>query len=578
MEQHAASRRRRPADRIDEHRRGRDGAKPRHPPAAAPGAGGAGARRVAVDGRRPPARPRAPDASRSACWLGVFWRPEPDGAALTRRRRLPHRRRGRRGVRGGVRSMRLGPGRGARRPGLADRAAGLDPRPGRRTRPFPPLPPTAARRAARDAGVPDHLGRRGDPHPPALVRRPDRARSRDARGARVDVPERAPVRRAARGRGRRAAPGGGAGRPAPRRHADRRGRGARDACSRRSRPRWASCSTPQTANMVQYRPGGHERDRCSAAGRPAWRRSRPATVLEMDGEAAISQHPRDRAPGADRRLLAAHGRPRGAGARARRPGRRRGADHGAGLPVGRDDRHLERGPVRRPAPRPASPSSPISSRWRSRAPTRTPSSRPHARASSRPGDAERRRLERNLHDGAQQRLVSLSLALRLARARLEADPGRRTRCSRRPARSWPRRSRSSASWRAASTPPSSPTAGSRPALEALAGRSPVPVGDPLAPGGPPARPGRGGRVLRRVGVARERGEVRGRIARRRGRRVPRRVGVRRGRPTTAPAAPTRPAARGCSAWPTASRRWPGTSTSRARRAPARACGPGSRSR
>jgi signal transduction histidine kinase len=38
------------------------------------------------------------------------------------------------------------------------------------------------------------------------------------------------------------------------------------------------------------------------------------------------------------------------------------------------------------------------------------------------GDAERRRLERNLHDGAQQRLVSLSLALRLARSRLEADP------------------------------------------------------------------------------------------------------------------------------------------------------------
>jgi PAS domain S-box-containing protein len=34
------------------------------------------------------------------------------------------------------------------------------------------------------------------------------------------------------------------------------------------------------------------------------------------------------------------------------------------------------------------------------------------------GDAERRRLERNLHDGAQQRLVSLSLALRLARSQL----------------------------------------------------------------------------------------------------------------------------------------------------------------
>jgi signal transduction histidine kinase len=40
------------------------------------------------------------------------------------------------------------------------------------------------------------------------------------------------------------------------------------------------------------------------------------------------------------------------------------------------------------------------------------------------GDAERRRLERDLHDGAQQRLVSLALALRVARTRLggDADP------------------------------------------------------------------------------------------------------------------------------------------------------------
>jgi signal transduction histidine kinase len=37
-------------------------------------------------------------------------------------------------------------------------------------------------------------------------------------------------------------------------------------------------------------------------------------------------------------------------------------------------------------------------------------------------DAERRRLERDLHDGAQQRLVSLTLALRLARAKLGAAP------------------------------------------------------------------------------------------------------------------------------------------------------------
>jgi len=37
------------------------------------------------------------------------------------------------------------------------------------------------------------------------------------------------------------------------------------------------------------------------------------------------------------------------------------------------------------------------------------------------GDEERRRLERNLHDGAQQRLVSVSVSLRLAQAWLERD-------------------------------------------------------------------------------------------------------------------------------------------------------------
>jgi PAS domain S-box-containing protein len=38
------------------------------------------------------------------------------------------------------------------------------------------------------------------------------------------------------------------------------------------------------------------------------------------------------------------------------------------------------------------------------------------------GDVERRRLERNLHDGAQQRLVALSLSLRVALSQLGSDP------------------------------------------------------------------------------------------------------------------------------------------------------------
>jgi signal transduction histidine kinase len=38
------------------------------------------------------------------------------------------------------------------------------------------------------------------------------------------------------------------------------------------------------------------------------------------------------------------------------------------------------------------------------------------------GDVERKRLERNLHDGAQQRLVTMALSLRLALAKLDSDP------------------------------------------------------------------------------------------------------------------------------------------------------------
>jgi signal transduction histidine kinase len=37
-------------------------------------------------------------------------------------------------------------------------------------------------------------------------------------------------------------------------------------------------------------------------------------------------------------------------------------------------------------------------------------------------DEERRRIERDLHDGAQQRLVAMSLTLRLAQSRIETDP------------------------------------------------------------------------------------------------------------------------------------------------------------
>ena len=49
-------------------------------------------------------------------------------------------------------------------------------------------------------------------------------------------------------------------------------------------------------------------------------------------------------------------------------------------------------------------------------------------------DAERRRIERDLHDGAQQRLVALRIKLGLAEEALSDDPGRsREPCCRRSA-------------------------------------------------------------------------------------------------------------------------------------------------
>ena len=68
------------------------------------------------------------------------------------------------------------------------------------------------------------------------------------------------------------------------------------------------------------------------------------------------------------------------------------------------------------------------------------------------GDTARRKLERDLHDGAQQRLVSLSVVLRLVDGKRRAPTATRRSCSRPPATSSTSRSRSCAGSRAASTP------------------------------------------------------------------------------------------------------------------------------
>ncbi len=91
------------------------------------------------------------------------------------------------------------------------------------------------------------------------------------------------------------------------------------------------------------------------------------------------------------------------------------------------------------------------------------------------GDAERRRLERNLHDGAQQRLVSLALRLRLVAGGLETDPpSARTELSRASAEL--AEALEELRELARGIHPAVLTErGLGPALDALAARSPVPV-------------------------------------------------------------------------------------------------------
>jgi signal transduction histidine kinase len=74
----------------------------------------------------------------------------------------------------------------------------------------------------------------------------------------------------------------------------------------------------------------------------------------------------------------------------------------------------------------------------------------------------RRRLERSLHDGAQQRLIALSLELRMARAKLKDDPDKADAMI-------------VAELARGIHPAVLTDRGLKPALESLAGKSPVPV-------------------------------------------------------------------------------------------------------
>ena len=124
------------------------------------------------------------------------------------------------------------------------------------------------------------------------------------------------------------------------------------------------------------------------------------------------------------------------------------------------------------------------------------------------GDEQRRKLERNLHDGAQQRFVSVALKLRLARARLASRPRAPTAdLLEDAARELDTGLRGAARDRARPAPGDPRRARPRRALEALAERLPVAVDDRRARRAP-ARARRGDRLLHRVRGADQRRQAR----------------------------------------------------------------------
>ena len=184
------------------------------------------------------------------------------------------------------------------------------------------------------------------------------------------------------------------------------------------------------------------------------------------------------------------------------------------------------------------------------------------------GDEARRQLERNLHDGAQQRLVALSLSLRLAQSKVSTDPDAADAVLE-GARAELAAALDDLRELARGIHPAVLTdRGLAAAVEALAARSPVPVEfetpdeELPAPVEAAAYYVIAEALANVIKYARATG-VTVRVAREDGRAVVR-------SPTTASAAPIRPSARACAVSPTASRRSAAASRSRARPAAARA--------
>jgi len=351
-------------------------------------------------------------------WLGIFWRPEPDGGALRADGVYLTDRDDGEEFAAAVRSMRLAPGEG-----LAGRvwrtgepawitdltAAG----------PFPPLPPkqregrrgTLAFPIVSDGRVILILQLSSDDPTP-----PDPGTLEILESTFQNVLQFA-ERREAEAAERRLA----AEQAALRRVATLIAEGAEpERVFQAVTSEVGQLFGAQTTNMVQYRPEG-----TSATLLGGWSAGvasiPPGSVLELDGEAAISQI---RETGRPVRIddysrlsghLAAQVRELGARAAVAAPIMVQGYLWGAMIVISNEGPFPPRTETR-------------IAEFTDLVALALSSTDAYAQLTAsrarivEAGDAERRRLERNLHDGAQQRLVSLSLALRLARARLDADP------------------------------------------------------------------------------------------------------------------------------------------------------------
>ena len=180
-------------------------------------------------------------------------------------------------------------------------------------------------------------------------------------------------------------------------------------------------------NILRYNDDGTALVMGYGARAPGRSRSVPRST-----SMAIPSPPRSGAPTARRATTASKARPARWPTSCARRGSRRpvGAPVIFGRAVGRSD-HLQR---RHPLPARGGVPGRRLRRPRRSGHRRTRSARKELAASRvrivEASDAERRRLERNLHDGAQQRLVATSLAVRMAARRVTAI-ARSARCRRR---------------------------------------------------------------------------------------------------------------------------------------------------